>query len=1134
MRSVRSLSCLLALAAPLAGQTCAEKLAEAVLAVEAGQWREAFELLLPLAAGEATNGELQQIANRFCEVGDGFMKAGATEAALRGWEAALATRRRAYGDSDHPEVAATLNNIAYCLEALGRASEALSRHEAALEMQKRLHPDGDHPGLALGHNNVAVCLESVGRADEALQHYEAALAMWTRMHRDHDDREVAIGLNNVAACLESLGRPGEALPRFEAALAMWSRVHRSGDHPEVAMGINNVAACLQELGRVDEALPRFETALAMRRRLYRDRDHPDVAMTSNNVASCLWALGRAQEALPQLEATLAMRERLHGDRDHPDVALSRNNLATCLMSLGRASEALPQMEAVLAARRRMHGDIDHPDVAASLNSVGFCLKALGRAEEASTQQRAALAMVRRLHGDRDHPDVATYLNNLAFGLETLGRWREALPQFEAALAMRRRLYGDRDHPDVVTSLNGVADCLQALGRAADAVAPCAEACEMIERLRGTNTLSAQLKQSFFDDLKRGGSFERLQALQRDHAPAQALAAAERSRGRDLLDSMAQRRFDPLAEAEQQAARRGDQGALESLQRLRTDLANTVLESDRLLHDLAKLEDTVPAAEQDARRVALIARSNANTTRLRQLQDERARVLLDVLPMGQVRAAGEIRSALADGELLLEFTVTEKTSLLYLLSRDTLDVLEIPTAHAVARRHSPALLARCSREQLPMRGRDPEKASTTADAAGPGLELFSSLIPAAAWTRIRSANHVFIAAHRSLHRLPFELLVTAIEDGKPVYWLDSGPPISYVPSGSALHWLRKRSEEHPTRSIDPRLLAIGDPGGRPADPAVPEAGAFITAVPPEGQGARIGLLPGDVLLSYDGNAVVDDTTIGIVRERTDAAIGEGRRANGPIPIEVWRRGEVLRLELAKGPLGIQVGRGKARMAFEASLGNAAQLERFVRAGDLERIQKLPPLAGARAETEAITRAWIEKGHTARRLVGPEATESAVFERALDATFLHFACHGVAEEYAGQSLSTLVLNYPEHVQPDDDGLLKLDDLFNRWRGRLDSCELVVLSACRTNVGEQFRDEAPQALPLGFLFAGARSVISSLWAVDDASTKALMTDFYERLLAGEKDRLKAFTAAKKALRAKYVDPFHWAPFLYMGSPD
>ena len=123
------------------------------------------------------------------------------------------------------------------------------------------------------------------------------------------------------------------------------------------------------------------------------------------------------------------------------------------------------------------------------------------------------------------------------------------------------------------------------------------------------------------------------------------------------------------------------------------------------------------------------------------------------------------------------------------------------------------------------------------------------------------------------------------------------------------------------------------------------------------------------------------------------------------------------------------------------------------------------------------------------------------------------------------------------PQDDGLLKLGDLLHRRRGRLDSCRLVVLYACRTNVGPTLRDDAPQALPMGFLLAGAPAVITSLWAVDDASTKELMTDFYRRIAdtaPGETDKLAAFTAAKKALRQKYPDPFHWAPFLFMGSPE
>jgi CHAT domain-containing protein len=206
---------------------------------------------------------------------------------------------------------------------------------------------------------------------------------------------------------------------------------------------------------------------------------------------------------------------------------------------------------------------------------------------------------------------------------------------------------------------------------------------------------------------------------------------------------------------------------------------------------------------------------------------------------------------------------------------------------------------------------------------------------------------------------------------------------------------------------------------------------------------------------------------------------------------------------------------------------------VHKGDLERIGRLPQLEGARAEAEAIAAEFRAKDAVAELLLGDQATESVVPDLAAKAKYLHFACHGIAEEYAGQSLSMLVLSQPQQVRPDDDGLLKLSDLLHSWCGRLSSCQLVVLSACRTNVGKTLRDEAPQALPIGFLFAGAPSVISSLWAVDDDSTRELMTDFYGRLLAGEADKLAAFTAARKAQRQKHPDPYHWAPFLFVGAP-
>lgn len=1044
---------------------------------------------------------------------------------------ALAMNRRLCGDRDHPAVAKGLSGVANCLLSLDRAGEALPQLEQALAMQKRLYGDGDNREVARGTTNLARCLQSLGRSAEALPLFEQASAMRRRSSGDRDDHEVATSSSHLALCLQSLGRPAEALPWFASALAMHRRLCGDRDDLEVAICLNNVAACRQTLGRMAEALLDLEQALAMRRRLYGDRDHSNVATSLHNVAACLEALGRAGDALPLFEQAQAMWKRLHGDRDHEHLAASLNGIAFCMTTLGRFDEALPQYEAALAMWQRLYGDRDHPDVAKGLNNVALCLQSAGRPAEALPRFERALAMSKRLRGDRDHADVAQGLNNVAHCMQTLGRAREALPNHELVLAMHERLYGDRDHRDVVAALVNTASCFEALGRAGDALPRYESALAMIERMRDAALLSPVLRQSLFEAMKSPGVFERFQQLAgRLGRAADAMHAAERGRGRGLLDQLEQF-ADPEVEAERRARQRGDESSGRRVAAMRKEVEEAHAEGDRLLHELTRLAEQADVPDREARRAALLARSDANSTRLRQLLDERARLLGGVLPVGRVRTPAEIQGVLRSDELLLEFTVTRDVALLYVLAREgAVDVIDLPNAFATSQRLLPALLQRSSHEQL--RGRDAEPGSAPAGEAN--TELFASLIPPAVWDRVRKSRRVFVAAHRDLHRVPFEMLVTSSKDGKPSYWLDEGPPISYVPSGTMLHWLRERAKEGADDATSLDLLAIGDPSALDAEPPIPEQGVFVLEVNDGGEGARIGLRPGDVLTSYDTQPLVDDRALRDVRMETEKAIEDEKRGDAPIPIGVWRRGNALTLDARPGPLGIEVGPGKARAAFEASLDSEARLERITRAGDLERLRSLPPLVGAREETEAIEKVFAGRKAKTKRLLGAEATEPAVFDLAAKAKYLHFACHGIAEEYAGQSLSMLVLSQPRDVLPGDDGLLKLADLWHTWRGRLSSCRLVVLSACRTNVATTQRDEAPQALPLGFFYAGVPSVISSLWAVDDRSTRDLMTDYYGRLLAGETDKLKAFADAKKALRAKFPDPFHWAPFLFLGAPE
>jgi len=100
-------------------------------------------------------------------------------------------------------------------------------------------------------------------------------------------------------------------------------------------------------------------------------------------------------------------------------------------------------------------------------------------------------------------------------------------------------------------------------------------------------------------------------------------------------------------------------------------------------------------------------------------------------------------------------------------------------------------------------------------------------------------------------------------------------------------------------------------------------------------------------------------------------------------------------------------------------------------------------------------------------------------------------------------------------------------------LRGCELTVLSACRTALGDITSGEGVFGLQRGFKKAGVRSLLMSLWKVDDEATQILMTEFYRQLVAGHGKRA-AFRAAQQHLRTvdngKWNSPQHWAAFILL----
>jgi CHAT domain-containing protein len=143
-------------------------------------------------------------------------------------------------------------------------------------------------------------------------------------------------------------------------------------------------------------------------------------------------------------------------------------------------------------------------------------------------------------------------------------------------------------------------------------------------------------------------------------------------------------------------------------------------------------------------------------------------------------------------------------------------------------------------------------------------------------------------------------------------------------------------------------------------------------------------------------------------------------------------------------------------------------------------------------------------------------------------VHFATHGVIN-CQHPELSGIVLSMLNERGGRENGFLQLHDIY-----RLDlSADLVVLSACSTGLGEEIRGEGLVGLTQGFLHVGARSVVASLWQVDDRATAELMRHFYRAMFDDGLPPAAALREAKKAMwrEPRWRAPYFWAAFVLQG---
>jgi WD40 repeat protein/CHAT domain-containing protein len=211
------------------------------------------------------------------------------------------------------------------------------------------------------------------------------------------------------------------------------------------------------------------------------------------------------------------------------------------------------------------------------------------------------------------------------------------------------------------------------------------------------------------------------------------------------------------------------------------------------------------------------------------------------------------------------------------------------------------------------------------------------------------------------------------------------------------------------------------------------------------------------------------------------------------------------------------RGATRGNDALVVGNPTMPKIALTIGELPK--QLPPLQGAETEAKAIASLL-----NTQALTGSSATKAAILPKLPSARIIHLATHGILDNIQG--LKSAIALAPTNT---DNGLLTAEEILQLKL----NASLVVLSACNTGSG-RITGDGVIGLSRSLFLAGTPSVIVSLWAVPDALTQELMTEFYRQFkLTG--DKAQSLRQAMLKMKEKYPDaPRKWAAFTLIGEAE
>jgi CHAT domain-containing protein/Tfp pilus assembly protein PilF len=1065
--------------------------------------------------------------------------------------------RRALADLDHRaamtpdrrhrlQQADRLNGLSEALYAQGRYGEGIGPCRKAMEIRGELLGAG-HPHYAESLNNLAALYKAMGDYARAVPMYCEALAIRKKaLGANHP--HYAGSLSNLAVLYVDMGDYARAEPMYREVLAVRKQA-LGANHPHYASSLDGLAVLHQAMGDYVSAEPMLREALAVRKKAL-GVNHPEYALSLNNLALLYWATGDYVRAGPIYREAMAITKKALG-ANHPDYARSLNNLAALYRSMGDYARAEPMLQEALAIEKKAVG-ANHPEYALSLNNLAELYRDMGDYARAEPMYREALAIDKKAVGT-DHPHYAQFLNNLAVLYEAMGDNARAEPMFVEALAIRKRASGT-DHPDYARSLNNLATLYWSMGDYARAETTYREALAIRKKALGANHPDyARSLTSLAALYGAMGDYARAETMYREGVKLTKQAVgADHPDYAWLLDNQAALYRDM-----------GDYARAEPMYREALAIRKKTLGTNhpRYAASLSNLAGLYHATGDSAHAEPLLREALAITSRFTQgassVLGERQRLQLH---QGQ-------RVAL-DGYLSVSRSGGHRPADLYDQVLDWKGAAEAGRAERRLARDQPELaptvaqLAQVRAELANLAFRSPraKQAETWRQQLHTLREVKEDL---EADLACRSDDY---RGQKQAERLGPDGVTAALptdtalvdlleyhhfsppKGGKGplqrerrllAFILRSGRPVALVPLGEArtidesvASWRRALV----ARQASALQAAAAELGRRVLEPMRPRLGDVRTIlIAPDGVLSffPFAALPG----SKPGSYLIEDLAIGYV--------ASGRHAVEALADPNGPAGRGL---LAVGDVDFQADPGQPGPSGQPPTRTPLITQR----GGFRPL----PGTGPEARRARVLFQAAFAGQPAELLTRAQPTEAAI-KRRLDGghwRVVHLGTHGFFESPArvaalraavrreDQSVPSLKASRPGEDDPDfdltpllysgvvlagggldagaglpdpsaeastrEDGILTAEEVQSL---DLRGTEVVVLSACETGVGHGFYGQGLLGLQRAFQAAGARSVVASLWKVDDAATSVLMEQFYTNLWVKKMPKLEALRRAQ-----------------------